>query len=179
MDYAWALLLILTLLVGWILTVLAMPGNWLMVGAVAAYAWLGPTTGRLAIGWETVAAMTVVALLGELAEFLAGMFGVARAGGSRRSAVLALVGSLAGGLIGIVVGVPVPVVGQLIAAVAFAGCGAAIGAVLGEQWAGRDIDGSIRVGAAAFWGRLLGTLAKMLAGTAMVVIGAAALMTSW
>ena len=36
MIYFYALLLILVLLVGWVLTVLGGPGNWLMVGAAAA-----------------------------------------------------------------------------------------------------------------------------------------------
>ncbi len=98
-----------------------------------------------------------------------------RAGGSRRSAVLALVGSLAGGATGVLVGVPIPLVGPLVAAVLFAGLGALAGAMLGESWKGRSLDQSVRVGKAAFWGRLFGTLAKTLIGAVMVVVALAAL----
>ncbi len=79
---------------------------------------------------------------------------------------------------GIFVGVPVPVVGSIIAAVLFAGLGALIGAVIGERWKGRNFDDSLTIGWAAFFGRLLGTLGKVLIGSTMVAIIVAALALS-
>lgn len=168
MEYLWATLLLIVLAVCWMLTLLGMPGNWLMVAAAAGYAILIPAESSLAIGWVTVIVLLVLAALGELLEFLAGALGVTKAGGSRRGALLALAGSLIGGAVGLFVGVPIPVVGPLFGAVLFAGGGAFVGALLGEQWKGRDLDESLKIGEAAFWGRLLGTVAKTAVGAAMV-----------
>ncbi|HEY1785037.1 MAG TPA: DUF456 domain-containing protein [Pirellulales bacterium] len=172
----WAILFCLLLAVGWVMTVLALPGNWLIVAAAALYAWLVPPIGgRLNLGWQTVAALAVLAVIGELVELLAASRGVRQAGGSRGSAVLALLGSIAGATVGIFVGVPIPVVGSLVAAVLFAGIGAALGAMAGESLLGRSLTESHEVGWAAFRGRLLGTLAKILVGSVMVAVALCAL----
>jgi uncharacterized protein len=167
MTILWAFLLLMTLALAWVLTVLGMPGNWLMVAAVIVYVLIVPADSALGIGWGVAIALVIMATLGELLEFLAGALGVAKAGGSRRGAVLALAGGLLGGLMGLFVGLPIPVVGSLVAAVLLAGAGAMVGAVLGEQWKGRDFDQSWKVGKAAFWGRLLGTAAKTVLGAVM------------
>src|SRR3954471_516837 len=124
----------------WMLQALGLPGNWLIVAAAAAYALWWPVEGRLAIGWNTVIALLALAVLGELAELAAGAAGVAKAGGSRRGAVLAIIGSLVGSMLGVCVGIPIPIIGSLVAAVVFGGMGALMGAMIGEQWKGRDID---------------------------------------
>ena len=176
MIYLYALLLVLVLLIGWMLTLLGGPGNWLMVVAAALYAWLVPKDAALTIGWGVAIALLVMAAVGEILEFLAGALGAAKGGGSKRGAALALIGSMVGGVAGLFVGVPIPVLGPVIAAFLFAGLGAFAGAVLGELWKGRSLDQSLDVGKAAFWGRILGTMAKTLVGSVMVVIGAVALL---
>jgi uncharacterized protein YqgC (DUF456 family) len=168
MSMLWAFLLLIILLLGLVLTLLGLPGNWLMVAAVIIYVLLMPERSPVSIGWGVAVALAVLASLGELLEFLAGALGAARAGGSRRGAMLALVGSLVGGIVGLFVGLPIPVVGPIIGAVLLASAGAFTGAVLGEQWKGRTFDDSWRIGEAAFWGRLLGTVAKTAIGAAMV-----------
>ena len=177
MIYLGILLLILVLIAGWCMTMLSMPGNWVMVGAVALFAWLAPE-GRLDIEWYTVAVLIVLAVLAEILELVASALGAKRAGGSRRSAVLAIFGSMAGALIGALVGVPIPVVGSLVAAIVFAGVGALVGAMLGETWKGRTLAESWKVGQSAFWGRLLGALAKTGIATAMFVIALIALIAA-
>jgi uncharacterized protein YqgC (DUF456 family) len=169
MDILWAIVLVLILLAGWAVTLLGLPGNWLMVIAAVTYWLFVVSDSPVAIGWPTVAAVIGLATLGELVEFAAAAAGAGKAGGSKRGAVLALVGSLCGGLLGLFVGLPIPVVGQVIAALLFASLGALLGATLGEQWKGRTIDDSLRVGRAAFWGRLLGTLGKFMCGGVMIV----------
>ena len=169
MDFVWAAVLLTILAVCWVLTLLGMPGNWVMIGAAVGYVLLVPTESPAAIGWATVIALLVLALIGELLEFLAGALGVTKAGGSKRGAMLALVGSVVGGVIGLFVGMPIPIVGSLLGAVLMAGLGAFAGAILGEQWKGRDFDESMKIGEAAFWGRLLGTVAKSAIGAIMVV----------
>src|SRR5580693_1281730 len=90
MTILWAILFCLLLAIGWVMTLLALPGNWLIVGAAALYSWLVPVDDRLGLGWQTVAALAVLAVVGELLELLAASRGVRQAGGSRRSAVMAL-----------------------------------------------------------------------------------------
>jgi hypothetical protein len=121
-----------------------------------------------------VASLVVLAAFGEMIELAAGALGAAQAGGSKRGAFLALLGSMTGGIVGIFVGLPIPLVGPILAAVLFAGLGALGGAVLGETWKGRDWDQSWRAGKGAFWGRLLGTLGKILVGSVMVAVTLAA-----
>lgn len=166
----WCTLLIVVLATGWLLNWLGIPGNWIMVLATGLYAWLVPGELRVGLGWPVVAATFAIALGGELAELLAGALGVAKAGGSRRGTILALVGSMIGGLVGMFVGIPVPIVGSLLAAVLFGAAGALVGAVLGEQWKGRPLDESLNVGGAAFVGRLAGTLLKIACGTGIVLV---------
>ena len=87
---------------------------------------------------------------------------------------MALAGSLVGSVAGIFVGLPIPVVGSVVAAVLFAGIGAMTGAIAGELSLGRTADAGWRVGKAAFWGRMAGTLGKMLVGTMIIAVVAAA-----
>lgn len=163
-----ALLLVVLTLAGWALTLLGLPGNWLMLGLAAVYAWLIPDSWRADIGMRWIVALLVLAALGELLEFAAGAVGTQRAGGSRRSAIGALVGSLIGGVFGATVALPIPVIGPIVGALLFGGVGAAVGAVAGELSVGSKSEDSWRVGWGAFWGRLLGTGAKTLVGAVMV-----------
>lgn len=173
MIYLELFLLFVTLVAGWCLTMLSMPGNWLIVAAAALFAWLAPAES-FDISWQIVALLLVLAVVAELLEFAASALGATKAGGSRRGAVLAIGGSVAGALIGAGVGLPIPFVGSLLGAVLFAGVGALAGAMLGETWKGRTLAESWKVGQSAFWGRLLGALAKTGIATAMVVITAVA-----
>lgn len=175
MNILLAILLVLLLIGGWVLTLLNLPGNWIIVGAVAIYVLLVDPMSVVAMGWQTVIVLAVLATLGEVAEFAAGAAGATRAGGSKRGAVLAIIGSVIGGMIGLGVGVPIPVIGPLIGAVLLAGAGAFVGAILGESWKGRALEESWQVGEAAFWGRLGGSLAKIAVGGLMVIVACAAL----
>jgi uncharacterized protein YqgC (DUF456 family) len=175
MDVLAATLLVLVLVGGWLLQLVGLPGNWLIVAAAALYAWLVGPDASTALGWPTVIAVLLLAVLGEVIEFAAGALGVTTVGGSRRGALLAIVGSIVGGVVGLVVGVPIPLIGQLVAAIVFGGLGALAGAVVGETWKGRDLDASLEIGKAAFIGRLLGTAAKMIVCTLMVVVTLAAI----
>ncbi|MCG8451464.1 MAG: DUF456 domain-containing protein [Pirellulales bacterium] len=174
MDYLWfytaLVLLLAALAAGWALTLVGLPGNWLMVGAAALYAWLAPTDGVAQISWQTVVAATVLAAAGELAELAASVWGARRAGGSRRAAVFSLFGSLGGALLGAMVGIPIPVVGSAVAAVLGGAVGALAGAAFAEHSRGEMPSQSLRVGQAAFWGRLLGTGAKTFIATLLALV---------
>lgn len=176
MHYLAVTILVLTWLVGWAMTVFGLPGNWLIFGAAALYAWLLPTEGRTAIGSTTLIFLFGMAVIGEVVELLASALGVKRLGGSRRGAVLAILGSLVGATLGGSLGVPVPVLGPVVGVVLGAAIGALGGALVGELWKGRTLDQSVAVGHAAFWGRLFGSVAKIAIGSAMLVIAFAALL---
>lgn len=163
-----AILLVIFVIACWALNVVGMPGNWLIVALAATYSYFMPDERRLDIDVLTIFGLLGLAALGEGLEFLAGALGASKAGASKRGTALALVGSLIGGVAGIFV--PIPVVGQIIGPIVCAGLGALVGAVLGEQWKGRDLDESLNIGHAAFWGRLIGTLGKILVGCVMIVL---------
>lgn len=179
MDYLFQTLaisgLVLALIVGWFLTLLAMPGIWVMVAAAALYAWLGPQSGVTQLTWQTVIVLIVMAAIGEILEFLAGMLGARRAGGSRRAALYAILGSLIGAIGGAAVGIPIPLVGSAIAAVVGGALGAFGGAAYAEHSLGVELHQSVKVGQAAFWGRLLGTGAKTIIASIMAIIAIVAI----
>lgn len=170
-------LLLTTLVIGWALTLVAMPGTWLMVGGATLYAWLGPQAGVIQLHWHTVIAMLVIATVGEVAESVAGVVGAHRAGGSRRSAIYSLIGSIIGAIGGATIGIPIPVIGSAVGAVLGGAIGAFGGAAYAEHSLGETADRSIQVGNAAFWGRLWGTGAKVLAGSVIAAIALVAICT--
>ena len=175
MEIVAAIGLAVVAVIGWLTQLVGLPGNWIVVVAAALYAASFSGESRLTLSWTTVVALVLLAVLGEVVEFVAGAMGVTKAGGSRRGALLALVGSLVGGVIGLAVGVPIPVVGSLAAAILFGGMGALVGAFIGESWKGNDFDTSLQIGRAAFVGRVVGTLGKLIVGAVMLVVLLAAL----
>ena len=172
MEIVWALLLAAIILFGWTLNLFGIPGNWINVCATLLYLLLTPADLRVSIGWPVFGMVFALAVVGEVVEFAAGAAGAKKAGGSRRAAVLALMGGLAGGIVGMFAGslIPIPGVGSIIGALLFAGLGAMGGAIVGETWAGGDAQQSWQVGKAAFWGRLFGTLGKILVGSIIVAV---------
>lgn len=175
MEYLWPTLLALFLIVSWGLTLVNLPGNWLILIACALYEAFRNDAAPGHFTAYTLAGLLVLALLGEAIELAAGAVAAKRAGGSRRGAVLAIAGSVIGGMIGLAVGAPIPIVGSLIGALIFASLGALIGAMAGEFWKGQPVDHSMNVGKKAFWGRLWGSLGKIAVGALMVVVAIAAL----
>jgi uncharacterized protein YqgC (DUF456 family) len=170
MDYLIATSLVLLNAVWLILVILGLPGTWLMVVStvlVAWWRWDATPAPMFTLGPLIVIA--VLALIGELLEFGAGVVGTKVAGGSKRSAVGALVGTLVGGIIG-TFAIPVPLLGSLIGAC----LGAALGAWGVELVGGRPMRESLKSGAGAGVGRLAGTLVKLVAGALIWLVVAVA-----
>ncbi|WP_235935204.1 DUF456 domain-containing protein [Candidatus Laterigemmans baculatus] len=174
----WSAGLLVLCTLAWALNLVSLPGNWIAVGLVGLYAWLGPEAGRASITWPVVAAVFAVAVLGEVIEFFAAAFGAQRAGASRRSTMFAVLGSLGGAVMGMVFGsaIPIPIVGSVVAAVLFGSVGATLGAMYGEWSGGKTWGESWSVGHAAFWGRLFGTVGKLASGVIILVVIAAAVL---
>jgi len=170
LPFVEALLLVLGSLFAWLLTVLQLPGNWLMVLLTAMAAWLIPEETRFSVGWPTVGIVFALAVVGEVLELATGAVAAKKQGASRRAVCLALVGGIAGALFGAGGGSVVPVLGTLIGILAGGAAGAFLGAYLGETWKGRSEAQAVAVGRAVAIGRTLGVLGKMSVGVVMVLI---------
>ena len=106
--------------------------------------------GRLSVGWIVFAVCGLLAVAGEVVEFLSAAAGAKNAGASLKSTVYSVVGSIAGAFLGAFVGIPIPVIGPVIAALLFGGLGAAGGAMLGEWTDGRQWKENVSIGKSTF-----------------------------
>jgi uncharacterized protein len=169
--YVWALLLVAASVVAWLLSLVALPGNWIMLGMAIVFAWLFPEgPDRPGMTWVAVAVLAVLAVVGELVEFGAGAAGAAKQGASRRGVALSIVGAMVGSIIGVAIGTPIPILGSFVMALLGGAVGAFAGAYLGEAWKGRPEADRIAVGRGAFAGRIWGTVGKLAVGAVMLAI---------
>lgn len=168
--YVWITLFILAILVFWATNLIGMPGNWFIIGASLLWMWLGPNETPYGIGWWQIFALVALAALGEILEFGASVAGTSKLGGSKVGATASLIGSVVGGIAGAVFGLPIPVIGWIIGSIFFACLGAMIGATIGERWVGKPMKSSLKIGGAAFAGRMLGTVGKITLGSVMAAI---------
>lgn len=175
MEIVWPVLLSVLLLFSWGLTLVGLPGNWLMLALCATYTWAYALNERAMMSWGTVAAIALVVILAEVVEFIAGAAGVAK-GGSRRGAILAIVGSFVGAFVGASLGSVVPVFGTVVGLLLGASFGAMAGAMLGERSLGKDADFQWEIGKMAFWGKFWGSLGKMTVGAVIVGMAIASLL---
>jgi uncharacterized protein YqgC (DUF456 family) len=162
MAYA---LLVFAQVVGLMLIPLGLPGIWLQVGALAAYAFF---TDFTIVGWAPLLVVTAIALVAEGIEFFLGARFAQRYGGGRRAAW----GAVLGGIVGAIVGVPLPIIGSLIGAF----LGSFLGAAILEYSSRRQLPHSLRAGWGAMLGRLAATAAKSGLGAA---VAALTLLTAW
>jgi uncharacterized protein YqgC (DUF456 family) len=147
-------------LVFWAGILFGLPGTWLMVLCAALAEWW---TAQEIFGVAFLATAAGLALLGELLEFASSAAGARQSGGSKRGAFLAITGGIVGGITGTLL--PAPILGTLVGASA----GAFAGSVLGDLWAGRRLDLSVRAGQGAALGRFWGTVSKLAIGLVLVV----------
>lgn len=170
LPFVGAVLLVLGSLLAWFLTVLQLPGNWLIVLLSVLAAWLMPDEQRFDIRWLTVGIVFGLAVIGEVLELATGVAFAKKQGASRRAVWLALFGGFVGALFGASGGSIVPVLGTLIGVLLGGAGGAFLGAYLGESWKGRSEEQAVAVGAAVAIGRTLGVLGKMIVGVVMVLV---------
>ncbi|MBX3432851.1 MAG: DUF456 domain-containing protein [Pirellulales bacterium] len=170
--YTLAALLIAACTLAWLGNLFGAPGNWVIAGLAALFAWLASDPTGRGVSWTCVFVLLALAAVGEVVEFVAGAAGAAKQGASRRSMIYSLVGGFTGSLLGAGAGLPVPVVGSLLGsllgALAGGSAGAFAGAYYGEASRERPHDESIAVGKAAMRGRLWGTLGKLAIGAVML-----------
>ena len=150
------------------LVLVGLPGTWLWIGACALTEYL---TEASLFHPATLAVAAGIAVLGELAEFMAGSQGARRAGAGRAGSL----GALGGGIVGAVMGtflLPVPVVGT----VAGGAGGAFLFATLAERNGGKELRGALRAGSGAALGQVLGMVLKLGLGVTCWILLAVALL---
>jgi uncharacterized protein len=153
----WALsaILILLGLAGIVLP--ALPGTLLVLGGIVLGAWIDDFTR---VGWVAIAAVTVLALLAWLMDYVAALLGAKRAGASRQALIGAAAGTVAGVFMGLVGVLFMPLVG----------------AAAGEYMARRSHHQAVKVGVATWLGLLAGMLAKFVLAFMMIGIYIVALL---
>lgn len=162
-----AILLIVVCIVGVALTLLTLPGTWLMVAAALGLQAYAPGT----FSWWVIGAVIALAALGELIEFLASAAGAKTGGGSNRSMLGATVGSLVGAVLGSPFLFPL---GTIVGGVV----GAGAGAVLTEKvWVRRTWGQSAKAGGGAAVGRFIATIAKTACAVSIACVLSVAVWT--
>ncbi len=151
-----------------VLVIFQLPGVWIMLALAGIIEYCDrfylPLDDQQTFGWWVLGACVLLAVIGEIVEFVAGALGAKKGGSSRRG----MIGALIGGIVGVFVFMPmlffIPFFGPLVGAV----LGTFIGAVVGELSAERStITGSIKPAIGATIGRVIGTMSKL--GLAMAV----------
>ena len=96
MIYVWLVILILFNACWLMLVPFTLPGNWLMIITTVLFAWWQRDSGVFSI--YTLAAITALAVVGEILEFLGGMGGARKAGASWRGSLGAIIGAIVGAI---------------------------------------------------------------------------------
>ncbi|MCY7306625.1 MAG: DUF456 domain-containing protein [Rhodoferax sp.] len=135
----------------------ALPGTLLVLVGIALGAWINDFT---VVGWGSLAAVTVLAVLAWVLDYAAGLLGASRAGASRQALLGAALGTVAGIFMGLVGVLFMPL----------------LGAALGEYLARKDQQRALRVGVATWLGLMVGLLAKVVLAFMMIGIYVAALL---
>jgi len=132
-----------------------LPGTVLVFVGMILAAW---ADGFTRVGLPTLLLLAVITVVVYLIDFVAGVYGVERAGASR----WAVLGAAVGTFVGLFFGLPGLLLGPF------------LGAVVGEFLVRRQIVGAGRAGAAAWLGIVLGAVAKVALNFVMLGVFAAA-----
>ena len=150
------------------LVVVQLPGAWIMLALAGLVEYLDrfwlPHDDPQTFGWWALGGCLLLAVVGEVIEFAAGVLGARKGGSSRRG----MVGALVGGIVGVFAFTPlfffVPLFGAFFGAV----LGTFVGALVGELTEQRrTLAGSMKPALAATIGRVVGTTSKV--GIAMAI----------
>lgn len=129
----------------------AIPGAGVLFAGLVVAAWADDFAY---VGWKTLTALGVLALLTYPADFMASAFGAKRFGASPR----AVAGAVVGAVIGLFFGLPGVLLGPF------------LGAVVGELLTQRHLGKAGRAGIGATLGLVLGTAAKLAIAFTMLGI---------
>jgi uncharacterized protein YqgC (DUF456 family) len=153
MIYFWLTLLIILNTFWLALVFLALPGSWLMIITVISFAlW---QKGIFSV--YTIIAAIVLAIIGEILEFISGAGGAKASGGSKKAVIAAILGAVIGAIIGTAF-IPIPLIGTL----AGTALGAGLAVLLVEKTGGVVFKKALKSATGAGVGRLLGVIAKLV-----------------
>ncbi|MCH7557979.1 MAG: DUF456 domain-containing protein [Planctomycetes bacterium] len=157
MVYLWSTILV-SLNAAWLLVVVfGLPGNWLIVISTCLFAWWRWDEGVFSI--YTLIAILVLAVLGELVEFSAGMIGARKSGAGWPGSIAALLGGVTGAVLGTFL-IPIPFFGALLGACLGAGL-----CVWGMEFSrGKKAEHSLRYAVGAGLGEFFGIISKFALG---------------
>ncbi len=163
MIYFWVTLLIILNAFWLILVLFGLPGNWLMIISACSLTWWRYDDGIFSV--PVIVIVVILAVIGEIVEFFAGMTGAKKAGASWFGSMAAIIGSIAGAFFGTFL-IPLPIIGTLFGAC----CGAAVGTIGVELLCGKDLHESFRFGLGAGVGDLIGKTGKFIIGLGIWLI---------
>lgn len=166
MELTAAIIVTLACLIGAVAVLFSLPGIWFMVAVAAGCElWLGGVEGpNEMFEWRTLAIAAGLALVSDVVDLVAGSVGATKAGGSKRSAIGALVGGIAGAIAGSLV---IPIIGTILVGAIGAGVGAAL-AQRTKQ--GADWRRSTAVAKGAAFGWLVAVAFKALDALAVAIL---------
>ncbi len=152
MTYVAATIIALVALSGVGLTLMTLPGIWIMIATATLIdlLWMD-----LYNPW-TLAAAFALAILAEIVELLASAVGTNKAGGTKHGAIWSIVGAIVGAILGSFM-IPIPILGTIAGGVIGAG-GAAIAAEL--AFGKKNFQEATKIGTGAAVGRLFSTILK-------------------
>lgn len=145
-----------------LLTLVSMPGSWLLLLTAVLCWWLVPGFEN----WWWIAGAGVLAILGEIAEFFSSVVGAKAGGSGKHGAWGALIGGIAGAIVGTVV-IPIPLVGTIAGGVIGAGV---LAAAFEKQGGKKTWRQSSRAGTGAAVGKLASTVLKSCVVFAMACV---------
>ena len=135
----------------------ALPGTLFVLAGIVLGAWIDDFTR---VGSGSIAAVSVLAVLAWVLDYISGLLGASRAGASRQAIVGAALGTVAGIFMGMVGVLFMPLVG----------------AALGEYIARREHGRAVKVGVATWLGIMAGLVAKVVLAFMMIGVFVAALL---
>jgi uncharacterized protein len=135
----------------------ALPGTILVLAGIILGAWIDDFTR---VGWVAITAVSILAVLAWVMDYVSALLGAKRAGASRQAIIGAALGTVAGIFMGLVGVLFMPLVG----------------AAAGEYLALRDPRRAVKVGIATWLGLMAGMLAKFVLAFMMVGIFVVALL---
>jgi hypothetical protein len=149
-----------SLLAGVLFLVVGLPGTWVILAASFLFALF---TGFEDISRNILFLLAGLAILGEVVEFLLGIFVAKKYGASKYGMWGAFLGGILGGMYGTMF---VPFVGSLVGAMA----GAFLGAFFLEAFREMRTEQRFRAGFGALVGRVIATTMKLGIGLLMVFV---------
>ncbi len=135
----------------------ALPGTLFVLAGIVLGAWIDDFTR---VGWGSVAAVSVLAVLAWGLDYASGLLGASKVGASRQAIIGAALGTVAGVFMGLVGVLFMPLVG----------------AALGEYMARREHGRAVKVGVATWLGIMAGLVAKVVIAFMMIGVFIGALL---